>query len=407
MSIFTTIENAIADLREGRMLILVDDENREQEGDLIIAAEKVTPEAINFMTKYARGVVCLTLTEEIVERLKIPLMPVRNARPNQAAFTVSVEAVNGVSTGVSASDRSHTIRVLVDPNSTANDISMPGHVFPLKARRGGVLEREGHTEGSADLAKLAGLQSAAVICEIMREDGNMARLPDLCEFSKQHNIKIVSINDLIDYRLKNEINVEEVACADLPIKTARDFKIKVFRDLYTATEHVVMMHGEISSNSASLVRIHSECLTGDIFGSLRCDCGEQLQTSLKKIAIENGIVIYMRQEGRGIGLGNKIKAYELQSEGMDTVEANQHLGFLADHRHYGLSAQILRYLGVSQIRLMTNNPSKVKDMEKFGLKVVERVPLETMPTKENKHYLLTKRDKLGHWLSLETEKDKG
>lgn len=401
MSEFITIENAISELREGRMLILVDDENREQEGDLLIAAEKVIPEAINFMTKHARGVVCLTLTTDIVNRLRIPLMPERNSNPNQAAFTVSIEAAKGVTTGVSAFDRAHTIRLVVDPSSTPMDISMPGHVFPLQARKGGVLERAGHTEGSVDLARLAGLQPAAVICEIMKDDGTMARLSDLREFSRQHNIKLVSINDLIEYRLKHEINIEEVASTNLPIKIAPDFKIKIFRDSNNGSEHVVIMHGDVSSNSPCLVRIHSECLTGDIFGSLRCDCGEQLQNSLDMISKQNGILIYMRQEGRGIGLINKIKAYELQSNGLDTVEANHQLGFLADYRSYSLSAQILRCLGVNKIRLMTNNPSKMKDMEKFGVEVVERIPAETMPTKENEHYLKTKRDKLGHWLKLE------
>ena len=401
MTQLTTIEQALEELRQGRMIILVDDENREQEGDLVLAADKVTPEAINFMTKYARGLVCLTLTEQIVERLQIPLMPERHKLPNQAAFTVSIEAAHGVSTGVSVQDRAQTIRVAVDPKSTSEDISMPGHVFPLKARKGGVLVRAGHTEGSVDLVGLAGLQPAAVICEIMKDDGTMARFPDLIEFAKEHHIKIVSINDLISYRLKHEQILNEIASADLPLKQDPNFTIKIFQNQFDQTEYIALVHKEMNPNKPVLVRIHSECLTGDAFGSLRCDCGEQLDKGLQKISEEKGILLYMRQEGRGIGLSNKIKAYHLQTQGLDTVEANHQLGFLADQRHYGMSAQMLKFLKINCIRLLTNNPKKIQDMRELGIEVVERVSHEILPTEKSSHYLKTKRDKLGHMLTFE------
>jgi 3,4-dihydroxy 2-butanone 4-phosphate synthase/GTP cyclohydrolase II len=396
MTQFASIEAALEELRLGRMVILVDDERREQEGDLVIAADKVTPEAINFMTQYARGLVCLTLTEDIVQRLQIPLMPERYKLPNQAAFTVSIEAVQGVTTGVSVFDRTHTIRVAIDPASTYRDISMPGHVFPLQARKGGVLARPGHTEGSVDLARLAGMQPAAVICEIMKDDGTMARLPDLQQFAEKHHIKIVSINDLISYRFQHEKIIEEVARATLPLKYSDDFSIRVFQNKYDGTEHIALVHNHIDLSKPILTRIHSECLTGDTFGSLRCDCGEQLHSAIQQIAAEKGILLYMRQEGRGIGLSNKIRAYQLQSEGLDTVDANHRLGFLADHRHYGMSAQILQHLGIKEIRLLTNNPRKIQDIESFGIKVTERVKHEMLPTEKNTQYLKAKRDKLGH-----------
>ncbi len=394
------IEQALEELSQGRMIILVDDDKREQEGDLIVAADKVTPEIINFMTKHARGLVCLTITDEIVERLRIPMMTERNKNTNQAAFTVSIEAVAGVTTGVSVFDRAKTIQVAVNPQSTYQDISMPGHVFPLKARQGGVFVRPGHTEGSVDLARLAGLEPAAVICEIMNDDGTMARMADLERFSHQHKIKIASINDLITYRIKHEKIVEEVASAVLPLNIDPNFTVKVFRNLYDQTEHLALVHHQLDVRKPVLVRIHSECLTGDAFSSARCDCGWQLQEGLAQISQEQGVLLYMRQEGRGIGLSNKIKAYDLQSQGLDTVEANHQLGFLADHRHYGMSAQILQHLQVKQVKLMTNNPRKIEDLEQFGIEIVERITHETPPTEKNIHYLKTKRDKLGHWLKL-------
>jgi 3,4-dihydroxy 2-butanone 4-phosphate synthase/GTP cyclohydrolase II len=343
----------------------------------------------------------LTLNEDIVSRLQIPLMPERHKHTNQAAFTVSIEATHGVTTGVSVHDRAHTIKVAVDPSSTFQDIAMPGHIFPLQARKGGVLVRAGHTEGSVDLARLAGFQSAAVICEIMNDDGSMARMPDLEVFAKQHNIKIAAINDLISYRYQHEKVIEEIASADLPLKSAADFTIKVFQNRFDQTEHVALIHNDMDKSKPVLVRIHSECLTGDVFGSARCDCGTQLKDAQARLAREKGILLYMRQEGRGIGLSNKIKAYELQTQGMDTVEANHQLGFQTDYRHYGISAQMLQHLGVTEIRLMTNNPKKIKDMGQFGIRIVERVAQESEANDKNIQYLKTKRDKLGHLLVLE------
>lgn len=398
MSVFSPIEEALNELRQGHMVIVVDDERREQEGDLIIAADKITPDAINFIAQHARGLICLTITEEIRQRLELPFMPERNKLPNQAAFTVSIEAAEGVATGVSTADRACTIKAAVNPKSKPHDISMPGHIFPLCARAGGVFERQGHTEASIDLARLAGFQPAAVICEIMNEDGTMARLPELEKFAEKFKLKIISIQDLIEYRMIHENQVTEVASTVLPMAVSKNFTIKVFQDKQTKLEHVAIIHEPLQTEKPVLVRLHSECLTGDIFRSLRCDCGDQLQDALKKIAAEGGVLLYMRQEGRGIGLTNKIKAYELQSQGLDTVEANEKLGFLADHRNYGLSAQILHHLGIKQIRLLTNNPKKIHELEQFGVTITERVPLEVIPQKENINYLRAKRDKLGHWL---------
>lgn len=398
---YTPIEEALSELRQGRMIIIADDENREREGDLVMAAEAVTPEAINFMMKEARGLICLTLTEATVDRLRIPLMPVRNAYPNQAAFATSIEAATGVTTGVSAFDRARTIQVAVHPDAKPEDISMPGHVFPLRAREGGVFVRAGHTEASVDMMRLAGLTPAGVICEVVKDDGSMARFPDLQQFAEKHHVKIVSVNDLIAYRLQHEVVIEETAAADLPLECGDEFTIKIFRDRYELTEHIALIHKAFDKNNPAWVRIHSECMTGDMLGSLLCDCGGQLKMGLNRIGGEKGVLLYMRQEGRGIGLSNKIKAYSLQQlQGLDTVEANHRLGFLADHRRYGICAQILRHLEVKQIRLLTNNPHKIADIERFGIEVVERIPIETPPKQHNQHYLKTKKGKLGHLLNL-------
>lgn len=400
MSDFISIPQALDVLREGRMIILVDDDRREQEGDFVIAADYVTAETINLMTRYARAGVWLTLSPDIVDRLHIPAMPERQKHVNQAPFLASIEARHGVSSGASAEDRVHTIRTAIHPRSTAEDISMPGHVFPLRAAQGGVFERPGHTEGSVDLARLAGLQPAALIGEIMKDNGSMARLPELKSLSQQYDIPLVSINDLIAYRMQHETLIEEVASSELPLANASMGTIKVFRERYQGDEHVALLQGPISSEEPILVRLHSECLTGDVLGSTRCDCGWQLQHALQRLQTEGGLLLYMRQEGRGIGLSNKIKSYHLQAQGLDTVEANHQLGFSADHRHYGVSAQILQALGIKRIRLMTNNPRKLEDLHALGIEVVERIPLEMQPTDHNRHYLEVKRNKLGHLLSF-------
>ena len=392
-------EEAIEEIRQGRMLILVDDEDRENEGDLTIAAEKVTPEAINFMAKHGRGLICLSLAPEWVDRLQLPMQPKRNESRFGTAFTVSIEAAKGVTTGISAYDRATTILTAVQDRVQPEDVSTPGHIFPLRARKGGVLVRAGQTEGSVDLSKLAGLKPAAVICEIMRDDGNMARMPDLEVFAQEHGLKIATIEDLIRYRSKFDSLVQAVGEAELPTCYG-DFRAIAYESDIDDYTHIALVKGEIKEDEPVLVRVHSECLTGDVFGSLRCDCGSQLQKAMRMIEEEGtGVVLYMRQEGRGIGLGNKIRAYHLQDLGQDTVEANLALGFKPDLRDYGIGAQILVDLGVSKMRLMTNNPKKIVGLEGYGLEVVERVPLEGPLCDTNVNYLRAKKEKLGHLLA--------
>jgi 3,4-dihydroxy 2-butanone 4-phosphate synthase/GTP cyclohydrolase II len=395
---FAAIEDAIEDIRQGKFVVVVDAADRENEGDLTIAAQFATPEAINFMAKHARGLICLPLTEERCDELGLRQMAERNETPLQTAFTVSIEAREGVSTGISAQDRSRTIQVAIDPTKGPVDLVQPGHVFPLRAREGGVLRRAGQTEAAVDLARLAGLNPAGVVCEVMKEDGTMARVPDLVEFCERHDIRLVTVSDLIEYRRRTEKLVERTTSVRLPTVYG-EFQAVAFREKLTGKHHIALVRGEVEGAEDVLVRVHSECLTGDVFHSLRCDCGEQLEQALARLAAEErGVLLYMTQEGRGIGLLNKLKAYELQETGLDTVEANLELGFAADAREYGIGNQILADLGLTTIRILTNNPKKLTGIEGFGLTVVEQVPIETEPTPENRRYLATKRDKLGHRL---------
>jgi 3,4-dihydroxy 2-butanone 4-phosphate synthase/GTP cyclohydrolase II len=395
---FATIDEAIDEIREGRFVVVVDDPDRENEGDLVIAAQFATPQAINFMATHARGLICLCLTEERADALNLRPMTEHNETPLGTAFTVSVEAREGVTTGISAADRSHTIQVAIAPDAKPYDLVQPGHVFPLRAKPGGVLERMGQTEAAVDLARLAGLNPSGVVCEIMNDDGTMARVPDLVPYCDRHGLKMVTVADLVEYRRRHEKLVERGAAARMPTEYG-DFTAVAFREALTGKTHVALVKGDVEGADNVLVRVHSECLTGDVFHSLRCDCGEQLELALARIgAEERGVLLYMAQEGRGIGLLNKLRAYELQERGMDTVEANLELGFPADARDYGIGNQILADLGLSTIRILTNNPKKLTGLDGFGLTVVEQVPIEVPPNAENRRYLSVKRDKLGHRL---------
>jgi 3,4-dihydroxy 2-butanone 4-phosphate synthase/GTP cyclohydrolase II len=395
---FDPIDEVLEEIRQGRLVIVTDDANRENEGDLILPAEKATPELINFMIRYTSGVICVPMEGKDLDRLELPLMTIRNTESMRTAYTISVVAMEGVTTGISAADRSRTIRLLADPGTGAQDLGRPGHVFPLRYRDGGVLRRAGHTEAAVDLARLAGLAPAGVLAEVVNEDGSMARLPDLIAFKRQHNLKICSIENLIAYRRAREILIERLEIISLPTDYG-DFRLHLYRSVIDDVHHLALVKGDISADEPTLVRVHSECLTGDVFGSRRCDCGDQLHAALEYISeVGSGVLVYMRQEGRGIGLAAKIRAYQLQEDGLDTVEANEKLGFPTDLREYGTGAQILVDLGVRQIRLLTNNPKKVVGLEGYGLILVEQIPIRTQSNPHNVRYLETKRAKMGHLL---------
>jgi 3,4-dihydroxy 2-butanone 4-phosphate synthase/GTP cyclohydrolase II len=395
---FDPIESVLEDLRAGKMVVVVDDEDRENEGDLILAAEQVTPAAVNFMAKFGRGLICVPTTSERLKQLGIEQMVVQNRDAFRTDFQVSVDAAHGITTGISAADRARTIRVMAEPTAVADDLVQPGHVFPLRAKSGGVLQRAGHTEAALDLAKLAGRRPIAVICEIMSDDGSMARLPELRRFARRHGLKLCTIADLIEYRRKREKLVERLEVVKLPTEYG-DFDLYLYRSRLDGQHHLALVKGDVGGKPNVLVRVHSECLTGDVFGSHRCDCGPQLRQALRQVAKEGlGVVVYMRQEGRGIGLAPKIQAYKLQEKGFDTVEANLELGFPMDLREYGLGAQILVDLGLKTIRLLTNNPKKIIGLQGYGLEIVKQVPIRTQPNPHNAKYLSTKRDKLGHLL---------
>ena len=400
MSEFDKLEGAIADMRAGKLVIVVDDEDRENEGDFIMAAEQVTPEAVNFISKHGRGLICVTMTRQRLEKMDLDAMVSNNTALHGTRFTVSVDAIEGTTTGISAFDRALTIKKLIDPDAKPGDFGRPGHIFPIQALDGGVLARAGHTEASVDLARLAGLTPAGVLCEIIDDDGHMARVPRLMEMARKFGLKIITVKDLIQYRSHHEKMVQRVATVDFPTRYG-EFKLYLYRSDIDDHHHLAVVKGEVGNKDDVLVRVHSQCLTGDVFGSSRCDCGDQLAHAMQMIEREGqGVVLYMRQEGRGIGLANKIKAYHLQDNGRDTVEANEELGFEPDLRDYGIGAQILKDLGLTTIRILTNNPRKVVGLEGHGLKITDRIPIQVPATKYNRRYLETKRDKLGHLLSM-------